>query len=595
MRTLSHLLAATCCVVFATNAQASGTWARSFSGLERGGYTNLHSIEVTPDGGYVVAGATANPADNGEWDYLVMKLDADGKIAWQKMFGSAGDDYARTAHPTADGGYIVSGSGPGLRVLKLDADGHVLWQKAYEKGVSALRPTPDGGYAFLGAIHEGPVLTYTTSLTKLDQDGTVNWSKHFDVVVGLTLIEASPEGSFVLAGSWGWGSPSRMVANVVKVDRDGSVLWHHRLSAEEDRRVASVKPTSDGGCIIAGAAYRDVNGSPDSDAWVVKLDARGMPTWQKALRGPGMEFAEAIHPTTDGGYVLVGGTGSKAHLPGGALMVKLDRNGNIVWQKVLSGLDPFSASVVRPTQDGGQVILGQVGRRAWIAKIDDGGNIEGCGNVTTERLVATDIESMVSGGSAAFSLPAIQTVLSSELPATVLPISVGELCYPSVPGTGMRAIEFVHLGHDHYFVTASPDEAQVLDSNAIPGWIRTRQMFDVFPLGTPGSSDVCRFWSGGTFAPKSSHFYAASETECTAAKENTDWQFEGEVFAVGTPILGTACGEGLTPLYRLYNDGKSGAPNHRYTASAYVASVMRSQGWIPEGSGVGIVGCVPQQ
>jgi hypothetical protein len=56
-----------------------------------------------------------------------------------------------------------------------------------------------------------------------------------------------------------------------------------------------------------------------------------------------------------------------------------------------------------------------------------------------------------------------------------------------------------------------------------------------------------------------------------------------------------ACAEGNTPLYRLYNNGIGGAPNHRYTTSLSIRSTMLAAGWIPEGFGSdGITGCVPK-
>ena len=49
---------------------------------------------------------------------------------------------------------------------------------------------------------------------------------------------------------------------------------------------------------------------------------------------------------------------------------------------------------------------------------------------------------------------------------------------------------------------------------------------------------------------------------------------------------------GTLPLYRLYNDGQSAAPNHRYTTSRAIRADMIVQGWILEGSGLGVIGCV---
>ena len=47
------------------------------------------------------------------------------------------------------------------------------------------------------------------------------------------------------------------------------------------------------------------------------------------------------------------------------------------------------------------------------------------------------------------------------------------------------------------------------------------------------------------------------------------------------------------PLYRVYNDGMGGAPNHRYTTDLDVFATMQDAGWKPEGAGVGVIACVP--
>ncbi len=55
-----------------------------------------------------------------------------------------------------------------------------------------------------------------------------------------------------------------------------------------------------------------------------------------------------------------------------------------------------------------------------------------------------------------------------------------------------------------------------------------------------------------------------------------------------------SCAAGTVPLYRLYNNGMSGAPNHRYTTSQAVRASMIAAGWLPEGNGDdGVFACVP--
>jgi len=104
---------------------------------------------------------------------------------------------------------------------------------------------------------------------------------------------------------------------------------------------------------------------------------------------------------------------------------------------------------------------------------------------------------------------------------------------------------------------------------------------------------VCRFWSGQTFAPKSSHFYTPFDWECAIARNDPAWMFEGEVFSLKLPDPSGACAGGTIPLYRLYNDGKGNAPNHRYTNRMTIRAEMIAQGWVAEGRGIGVIGCVP--
>lgn len=148
------------------------------------------------------------------------------------------------------------------------------------------------------------------------------------------------------------------------------------------------------------------------------------------------------------------------------------------------------------------------------------------------------------------------------------------------------AIEYHHAAFDHYFLTADVGEIAKLDSGAFEGWARTGQGFVVAPEPRSGTSSVCRFFST-SFGAKSSHFYTASPDECAYVKARLahDWTFEGEVFSVAAPDMAGACPEGTVPVYRIYNNGQGGAPNHRYTTSPSVRTQMIAAGWIPEGSG----------
>ncbi len=173
---------------------------------------------------------------------------------------------------------------------------------------------------------------------------------------------------------------------------------------------------------------------------------------------------------------------------------------------------------------------------------------------------------------------------------------------PTTQAPILTVVEYRHASFGHYFVTAIANEIAQLDAGVFAGWQRTGQTFKVFggsPAMLPQGTEVCRFFST-SFAPKSSHFYTPVASECAVVKQNPDWQFEAVVFNVmdASGVLGTpgTCNNavGPQPLYRLYNDGQSGAPNHRYTTSLLIRADMIANGWIPEGFGsLGVIGCVP--
>ena len=173
-------------------------------------------------------------------------------------------------------------------------------------------------------------------------------------------------------------------------------------------------------------------------------------------------------------------------------------------------------------------------------------------------------------------------IVASLFPATVL------------FAASSTAVEYFHRDYGHYFVTALPKEIAALDAGVFFGWSRTGLSFDVLAVDEASSANVCRFWSGQTFVTKSSHFYTPFDWECAIVKRNRDWVYEGEVFSMMLPDAAGNCRGGTVPLYRLYNDGKTGAPNHRYTTSLAVRAEMVAEGWIAEGSGsIGVIGCVP--
>jgi hypothetical protein len=151
--------------------------------------------------------------------------------------------------------------------------------------------------------------------------------------------------------------------------------------------------------------------------------------------------------------------------------------------------------------------------------------------------------------------------------------------------TNLPLIEYFHAEFGHYFITSIPDEISKLDNGSFVGWARTGLQFNAYAAPNANSVPVCRFFSAA-FAPKSSHFYTPFATECAIGQSDSAWRLESrDAFDIAVPAADGSCAAGLTPVYRLYNNGQGGAPNHRYTTDLKVRAQMIALGWVPEGLG----------
>ena len=180
-----------------------------------------------------------------------------------------------------------------------------------------------------------------------------------------------------------------------------------------------------------------------------------------------------------------------------------------------------------------------------------------------------------------------------SLGALAIGILLGSgLAAPRTEAAPVTASEFFHSGFQHYFTTTFANEIALLDGGTIGGWTRRFVEFVVEDAPGPGLVPVCRFFSA-SFAPKSAHFYTAFAQECETVKRNPDWTFEAEAFYVALPSASGDCPAGKSPIYRLYNAGQGGAPNHKFTPSLDERDYFIGIGFLPEGLGAdGVVFCV---
>jgi hypothetical protein len=434
------------------NATGAVTWQKSLGGTND---DYPASIQQTADNGYIISGKSKSldgdvTGNHGSYDYWVVKTDASGTIVWQKSLGGTAEDDGLAIQQTTDGGYIVCGQSvsndgdvsghnmpifyPDAWVVKLTGTGAITWQKClggstadYGSDIKEIA----GSFALVGSYNSrGYYNAADYWLAKLDATGNTA----LQVTTGASggddycySSQQTADGGYIMVGDV--ASTNGDVTNahglydwwVVKTSSTGAIQWKKSLGGSGNDYAQSIKQTSDGGYIVAGETSSndgDVTGNHGlNDCWVVKLDPSGNITWQKTLGGTGSDFAEDIIQTTDGGYIMEGGTtsndGDVSGNHGGLdyWVVKLTAAGNISWQKCLGGTGYDYAYSIKQTSDGGYIVAGDVNSNDgdvsgnhgsfdyWIVKLD------AAGNITWKKIMggtgeedARDIQQTTDGG-----------------------------------------------------------------------------------------------------------------------------------------------------------------------------------------------------
>ncbi len=191
-------------------------------------------------------------------------------------------------------------------------------------------------------------------------------------------VQQTADGGYVIAGvSWrpgGWQSN----AYLIKTDARGRKVWSKKFGRGDVNSGNSVKQTMDRGYIIAGTTWS--SDKTHSDIYLVKTDRGGNEIWSRTYGGDRRDEGYSVCQTKDRGYVIAGRTGSFGKGKDDVYLVKTDDNGNRIWSRTFGGNLMDQASSVRQTADGGYIIAGRTDSfgkgmtDVYLIKTDNNGN-----------------------------------------------------------------------------------------------------------------------------------------------------------------------------------------------------------------------------
>ena len=215
-----------------TDASGKTVWIRTYGGSKD---DEARSVRRTSDGGYIIVGSTLSYGAGGN-DVYAIRTDAHGDTLWTRTYGTAGVEYARAVQITPEGGYIIAGTtaaqGAGLYDVYLictDARGDTLWTRTYgtkdrEYGHS-VQVMPDGGFVVVGTTHTTPRADQVYVI-RTDERGNPRWIRSYGGQRGERghAVQVTPDGGFVVVGSSEFSAAGGSDVYLIRLGADGDLL-----------------------------------------------------------------------------------------------------------------------------------------------------------------------------------------------------------------------------------------------------------------------------------------------------------------------------------------------------------------------------------
>ncbi len=356
-----------------------------------------YDILLLNDGGTLIVGQANNTGPSHRitpGKARLIRTDAEGNVLWQKDYGGEVDSMFYSPIQIGNDEYVILGQiaasytrdEEDIYLVKIDGEGNEIWSHTYGgQGMDIgrmVRQTTDGRFIMVGdradAYPRDGLYQSNLVLIKTDAEGNEVWTHTYGnkiLYLGWGVVQ-TPDGGYVLTGWEAKTIPDRDII-AIKTDAAGEVEWTRTWDLDPGDRDGGFDMilTADGYVVIAGIKSMDSGGR---GAILIKVDLEGNDIWVKDYDagGEGSEFWDIIEDT-DGGYVMAGdrflseinrATGEAARA---GLIIKTNPDGEVLWQHAI-GSGEFdsillSSAVVLPSH--GYIFVG--GARPYGKRYED--------------------------------------------------------------------------------------------------------------------------------------------------------------------------------------------------------------------------------
>lgn len=309
--------------------------------------------EVVDDEGSIYVTGYSKSGTSG-YDYLTLKYSSAGSLLWASRLdgGAKGDDRPTGIALDGHGGVIVTGassgqgSGTDYLTVRYDAQGNIAWKRRLNgsgNGVDwpqALTADSNGN-SYITGYSLSKVGGYNSLTVSYDWQGNQRWVSEYDGPMHEddfgTAIAVGKDGSCFVGG---YSKTDRDGATYlsIKLDPFGKVRWVRNFSAGRSQiaKVVGAAADESGGVCITGFAQ---GAHPTLDCVTLQYDTDGKAVWSRRYDGPGHgdDRPNGIVRTATGDYVVFGQTYTGAGTGQDLLVARYSHEGKVEWESHVDG------------------------------------------------------------------------------------------------------------------------------------------------------------------------------------------------------------------------------------------------------------------
>lgn len=157
-----------------------------------------------------------------------------------------------------------------------------------------------------------------------------------------------------------------------------AVIWQRTYGTTGREEAGYMIAVSSGGFLMCGNT--DPGTGTNRDAWLLRVDANGNQLWNQSYPRDAPEWLKDVVECSDGGFAATGTAPDILGINDDVLVLRTDANGNQLWNSTFGGPNPEVGWAIIEVSGGGFAVISYTDQNSagledmWLIRLDANGN-----------------------------------------------------------------------------------------------------------------------------------------------------------------------------------------------------------------------------